>query len=232
MRKTTMLKILSLVTLAAQLAACSVDTIAPQDPRDDPRPNGQKQIPILYDTAPVKRMDGNQILDSIAQITGHAFGTYDLTQPDPELLRASGKPNIDKTYHSACFLMQGCREHRVPAQDYPQTYGVPEVVLLDNLGRTACLDLQALGMFPGRADPDGNTQIGTTDAERIDAIIKHQYKAFLGAIPDAEELAASRAYFMAHMAGPETTGAGVSALESAGRGHCRAMISNAKFLYY
>jgi len=214
------------------LAACSVDPIAPQDPRNDPLPHGQKQIPILYDTAPVKRMDGNQILDSIAQITGHAFGSYDITQPDPELLRASSKPNIDKTYHSACFTLQGCREHRIPATEYVQTYGVPEVVLLDNLGRTACLDLTAFGMFPGKVDPDANTQLGASDPERVDAIIKYQYKVFLGAVPDAEQLGQSKTYFTQHMAGPETTGAGVSALESAGRGHCRAMISNAKFLYY
>lgn len=231
--KTQSLKIVFAVLTSLAAVGCAVDDIQPQDPKNDPLPQGQKQLPIVYDQGPTKRMEGNQLLDSLSAITGHNFGSYDITMPDPDSIRTSTKPNLDKLYYGYCFTLQGCREHRVPATEFPQTYGVPEVVLLDNLGRLACLDVAAFGMFPARQDPDANTALGATDAEKVTSvIINYQYKAFMGVLPDAEQLAASKAYFTSHMAGPETTTAGVSALESAGRGHCRAMISNAKFLYY
>ena len=170
---------------------------------------------------PMKLMLGETILNSIAAATGHDFGDWDFTTPDPATTAFFEAGNGDGAYYRHCRLLGGCMEHRIPL-GRTSFVGTAYVLQLEQAVGQACSDQEAFGMFPGGAAPP--------ESASVDALIGHQYVTAYAAPPTDEELVLSRAYFESHLADPETSD--VSPLESAGRGHCRALLSTNRFLFY
>ena len=125
------------------------------------------------------------------------------------------------SYYPHCRLFGGCMEHRIP-QPRTSFVGTAYVLQLEKLAAEACYDREAFGMFPG----------GTAPGEGVQAIdvIEHQYMVTFGQKPTNKDLELSIAYFDSHLSDPEF--GDVSALESAGRGHCRALLTTNRFLFY
>lgn len=216
-----------LLMTCAVLAACAgPDPVTPPntpptyslDPRDKPPPSDRT---LYYYYGPMKLMPGEVILHSVAAITGHSFGAWDYTAPDPAMQAFTAAGNAQGTYYRHCLFFGGCMEHRIPL-GRTSFVGTAYVLELERAVVEACSDRAAFGMFPGNAAPGATTLA-------VD-IIRHQYVAAFGAQPSDADLTASMAYFDSHLRAPEMTG--VSALESAGRGHCRALLTTNRFLFY
>ncbi|RMH43178.1 MAG: hypothetical protein D6689_05945 [Deltaproteobacteria bacterium] len=215
-----------LVALAA-LAACNgfVTSHGGGDDDDDwgdPDPGGDgSDRTLLFYYGPMKLMYGESILYSIERITGHDFGSWDYTAPDPGSQAFVNTGNANGTFYPHCRLLGGCMEHRIPL-GRTSFVGTAYVLELEKAVAEACYDRAAFAMFPGNAPPDASVQ-------PID-IINHQYRAAFGAAPSTSDLEESIAYFESHLADPEFDD--VSPIESAGRGHCRALLTTNRFLFY
>ncbi len=168
----------------------------------------------------MKIMLGESALYSIGAFTGHDFGTWDFTTPEPTSQAFFDSGNADGRYYRHCRQLGGCMEHRIPL-GRTDFVNAGFVLQLERAAIEACNDPEAFGMFPRGTAPDGETAV---------EVIRYQYVRAFGAEPDDEELALSRAYFEGHLAEPELTE--VTPLESAGRGHCRALLTTNRFLFY
>lgn len=185
---------------------------------DDPSRGSDNALRFYY--GPMKVLSAESILYSVAAITGHDFGEWDYTVPDPATGAFADSGN-GGAYYRHCRLLGGCMEHRIPL-GRTSFVGTAYVLELERVAVEGCYDREAFGMFPGRAQP-------SADVRPID-VIQHQYLTIFGAVPTDAERDLSVAYFDEHLTSPEH--GDISALESAGRGHCRALITTNRFLYY
>lgn len=195
-----------------------------EDPNYDPGSNDpsddQRSLAFYY--GPMKQMVGESIIYSISAITGHDFGTWDYTCPDPGTGAFDDAGNGNGDYYRHCRLLGGCMEHRIPLAR-TSFVGTAYVLELEKAITVACYDAEAFGMFPGSTAPGAGAQV-------ID-IINHQYMKVFSVEPSAEDLELSIAYFESALADtPELED--MSAMESAGRGHCRSILSTSRFLFY
>ena len=175
---------------------------------------------VFFYWGPLKPMIGEVILYSVAAITGHDFGAFDFTAPDTASREYVFAGN-DRSFGDHCRLMGGCLEHRVPL-GRRSALGTVYVLQLEKLVAEACYDRRAFGMFPGRRPPDRT--VGIFD------VIDHQYLQAFGTLPSVMDVARSREYFEAHLNDLDPDG--LPPLESAGRGHCRALLASNRFLFY
>jgi len=189
------------------------------DDPNDPNDPGDRSLYFYY--GPMKIMYAETILYSIEAITGHDFGSWDYTAPDPGTQEFANAGNGNGGFYPHCRLLGGCMEHRIP-QGRTSFVGTAYVLQLEKAVTEACYDRNAVGMFPGDQAPG-------TEVQAID-IIEHQYKKALAVTPTTDDLALSIAYFEDHIQSPEFTD--ISAMESAGRGHCRALLTTNRFLFY
>jgi hypothetical protein len=176
---------------------------------------------LFFYYGPMKQMLGETILYSIEAITGHSFGAWDYTCPDPGTGLFTDAGNGDGTYYRHCRLLGGCMEHRIPLAR-TSFVGSAYVLELEKSIALACYDREAFGMFPNRQQPQASTQVVE--------IINHQYLSAFSVEPSTEDLELSIAYFDGHLQDPEFDD--ITALESAGRGHCRAILATNRFLFY
>ncbi len=186
-------------------------------PTED-RPGASK--PVFFYYGPLKPMIAEFIIHSVAAITGHEFGEFDFTVPDQGTAGFRDAGNWSPFYQH-CKLLGGCLEHRVPLGRRP-AFGAIYMLELEKVVAEACYDRQAFGMFPGRRTPDQT--IGAAD------IIHHQYKQAFSVAPSAEDMSASLQYFSEHLRDPDFEG--MPPLEGAGRGHCRALLTSNRFVFY
>lgn len=190
------------------------------DPNNPIDPNGDgRSLEFYY--GPMKLMYGETVLYSIERVTGHDFGGWDYTAPDPGTTAFNNAGNGTGQFYANCRLLGGCMEHRIP-QPRTSFVGTGYVLQLERAVTVACGNAAAFGMFPDNAAPTAATQ--TID------IITHQFLAAFGEPPSDRDVERSIAYFTSHVADPEFTN--MSPLESAGRGHCRAILSTNRFLFY
>lgn len=185
----------------------------------DPASNDGRTLALYY--GPMKLMYGESILHSITAVTGHGFGAFDFTSPDPGSQAFVDAGNGDGDFYRHCRLLGGCLEHRIP-QPRTSFVGTAYVLELERAVVEACNDLDTFGMFPGEQAPDEGTQVGE--------VVEHQYRRAFGAPPSTADTERSIAYFESHMVDPE--GDDVLPIESAGRGHCRALLTTNRFLFY
>ncbi len=176
---------------------------------------------LLFYYGPMKLMNGETILNSIAAVTGHDFGTWDFTAPDSLTDAFDDAGNSDGAFYRHCRFFGGCMQHRIPLER-TSFVGTGYVLELERAVVEACSDRETFGMFPGRVAPAGTVSVAD--------VIRHQYRVAFSAEPDADELDHSRTYFEGHLADPEAID--ISALESAGRGHCRVLLTTNRFLFY
>lgn len=205
-------------TASAEPSEPSPTPHRPADRDGDPASSSDSTLRFYY--GPMKPMPAESILYSVAAITGHDFGSWDYTAPDPATSAFADASNGGAFYRH-CRLLGGCMEHRIPL-GRTSFVGTAYVLELERVAVAACYDREVFGMFP-RGEPPG-------EELRAEDLIRHQYLAVFGAPPTDDELDLSTAYFEAHLASPEHRD--VSALESAGRGHCRALLTTNRFLYY
>mgnify|MGYP001573316440 CR=1 FL=1 len=206
--------------LFAIVTACNSSVVdlnrpAPGSPQDP-----TAAYPLYFYYGPMKLMTAESFLYSLEAFSGHSFGAWDETVPEPNSQAFSDAGNFNGQFYNHCRLLGGCLEHRIPL-GRTSYVGTAWVLELERAVVEATTDRAAFGMFPGGVAPDG--------LQAID-VIQHQYISLFGAHPSDEDLAASLAYFDGHLASPETTG--MSPLESAGRGHCRALLGTNRFLFY
>ncbi len=192
------------------------DVYDPGDPGGDP---GDRPLYFYY--GPMKLMPAETILHSVEAITGHDFGRWDYTAPDPASGAFVEAGNANGSMYPHCRLLGGCMEHRIP-QGRTSFVGTAYVLQLEKAVAEACYDRDAFGMFPGGTAPGASLQA-------VD-VIEHQYALAFSQRPTTEDLERSIEYFADHLAAPELSG--MSALESAGRGHCRALLTSNRFLFY
>ncbi len=207
------------------LAACSASIDANDDPSDtggsvDAGSSGDGYTLSFY-YGPMKPMYAESILYSIERITGHDFGAWNPTTPDPATVAFGNSGNASGAWYPHCRLLGGCMDHRIPLSR-TSFLGTAYVLQLEKAAAEACYDRAAFGHFPGAVAPNASLQA-------VD-IINHQFAVILGATPTSDDLARSIKYFDAHVVAPEFED--VSALESAGRGHCRALLTTNRFLFY
>ena len=188
---------------------------------DDTDPGGSGDRTLVFYYGPMKPMPAETILYSVEKITGHSFGSWDYTAPDPASQAFTDSGNAAGTFYPHCRLLGGCMEHRIPL-GRTSFVGTAYVLQLEKAVAEACYDRAAFGMFPGRKAPDDVVQ-------PID-VIAHQYISAFGTEPSVRDLELSIEYFTGHLGQPEFDD--VTALESAGRGHCRALLASNRFLYY
>lgn len=211
-----------LTLLAAPACAGLVSGGGDDDGIDDPNdPNDPSDRSLYFYYGPMKPMYAETILYSMEAFTGHDFGSWDFTSPDPGTQAFINAGNGDGAFYPHCRLLGGCMEHRIPL-GRTSFVGTAYVLQLEKAAVEACYDRAALGMFPGDAQPDASVQA-------ID-VIDHQYRKALGQLPTVADLELSIAYFESHIQDPEFDD--VSPLESAGRGHCRALVTTNRFLFY
>ncbi len=219
--------------LPAVLLACDVsvgsgsgepheadDAAVPRPRRPDDEPAGGSDRSLRFYYGPMKAMSAESILYSVAAMTGHDFGSWDYTAPDPATRAFADNAN-GGPYYRHCRLLGGCMEHRIPL-GRTSFVGTAYVLELERVAVEACYDREAFGMFPGRVAPG--------DGVRPVDVIDHQYVTAFGAAPTDQERDLSVAYFESHLASPEH--GDISPLESAGRGHCRALLTTNRFLFY
>lgn len=224
MIKTHSLACMCLLLGLAGAPACNglVDGRGGDDSVDDPNdPNDTSDRSLYFYYGPMKLMYAETILYSVEAITGHDFGDWDYTAPDPGSGAFANTGNGNGGFYPHCRLLGGCMEHRIPL-GRTSFVGTAYVLQLEKAVTEACYDRAAFGMFPGGQAPGAQVQA-------ID-IIEHQYKLAFAVAPDTDDLEQSIAYFDSHLQSPEFTD--VSAMESAGRGHCRALLTTNRFLFY
>ena len=170
---------------------------------------------------PMKPMYAETLLYSVERFTGHNFGDWDFTRPDPASVAFVNAGNAADAWYPHCRLLGGCMDHRIPL-GRTSFLGTAYVLQLEKAMAEACYDRSVYGHFPGNAAPDASVQA-------VD-IINHQFTAALGTTPTTKDLERSIEYFDSHIAAPEFDD--VSAMESAGRGHCRALLTTNRFLFY
>lgn len=176
---------------------------------------------LLFYYGPMKLIPAELVLHSIAAFTGHDFGAWDPTAPEPTSDAFNDAGNGEGTFYRHCRQLGGCLEHRIPL-GRTGFVNTAYVLQLERAVVEACDDRSALGMFPGGTSPDESTSV-------ID-VVRHQYLGAFGVEPDDTDVEISQAYFESHLASPEQED--VSPLESAGRGHCRALLTTNRFLFY
>ena len=176
---------------------------------------------LYFYYGPMKLMLGESILYSLEAVTGHDFGSWEVTTPDPATQAFVDSNNGEMQFYRHCRLLGGCMEHRIP-QGRTSFVGTAYVLELEKAVTGACSERSTYGMFPGGQEPGVNV-------EALD-IIRHQYLTAFGIEPTEAEQTLSLTYFKQHLADPEFDD--VSALESAGRGHCRAILATNRFLFF
>jgi len=186
---------------------------------DDNTQDDGRQLFFYY--GPMKLLSGEAILYSIERITGHNFGGWNETSPDPGTNAFIDAGNGDGQYYRHCRLLGGCLEHRIPL-GRTSFVGTAYVLELEKTVSEACYDNNAFGMFPGNMEPTAETT--------VTEVIDHQYTVTFGTTPDDVERALSETYFNDHVADPEFTN--MLPIESAGRGHCRSILASNRFLFY
>jgi hypothetical protein len=188
------------------------------DPTDPTDPSDRS---LYFYYGPMKAMYAETILYSMESFTGHDFGSWDYTSPDPGTQAFGNSGNAAGAFYPHCRLLGGCMEHRIPL-GRTSFVGTAYVLQLEKAVVEACYDRAAFGMFPGDQAPD-------TSVQAID-VIEHQYRKALGSTPTVDDLELSISYFESHLQSPEFDD--VAPMESAGRGHCRALLTTNRFLYY
>lgn len=189
------------------------------DGNADAGPPADRSLYFYY--GPMKLMYGETILYSLEALTGHDFGGWDPTAPEPVSQAFAAAGNNTGSFYRHCRLLGGCMEHRIPL-GRSSFVGTAYVLTLERAVVEACSDRAAFGMFPGGIAPDATVQA-------ID-VINDQYRKAFGAPPATRDVELSLAYFDSHLGDPEFTD--VSPLESAGRGHCRALLTSNRFLFF
>ncbi|MCP4445980.1 MAG: hypothetical protein GY811_11635 [Myxococcales bacterium] len=208
------------------IGACSLGPMSenapPVDSAADAGPSGGSDgYTLSFYYGPMKPMYAESILYSVERITGHDFGAWDHTTPDPASNAFNNSGNANGAWYPHCRLLGGCMDHRIPL-GRTSFLGTAYVLQLEKAVAEACYDRAAFGHFPGGVAP-------TESVQAID-IIRHQFAVALAANPTEEDLARSIEYFDSHIADPEFDD--VTAMESAGRGHCRALMTTNRFLFY
>ncbi len=172
---------------------------------------------VIYSHGPTKLMMPEQILASIEKLTGHEFdrGTppYRITAPESGRLTAS--------WVAHCQAMGGCPDH--VTRERITTSSIIHAMTLDRVALEACvLDDEATAMLPPNAPIDE----ARPSPHAIDDAINWQYHHFFREVPNQDELDASRDYFVSHLDEPGND------LQSALRGHCVALLTSTKLVYY
>ncbi|MBK7859798.1 MAG: hypothetical protein IPJ65_14485 [Archangiaceae bacterium] len=202
----------------AQAGAGGASGTFSTDPRDKAAPV-DRTLSFYY--GPMKLMTAEAILYSVASFTGHSFGTFDFTAPDPAARAFADAGNTAGTMYRHCPFFGGCMEHRIPL-GRTSFMGTGWVLELERAVVEACNDRAAFQMLPGNRAPDATTLA-------VD-VVRHQFMRAFGAQPTDADLQVAMAYMQSHLAAPELTG--VTPLESAGRGLCRALLTTNRFLLY
>lgn len=218
---------LSLLLLAQ--AGCVIDmTGAPRPPGpDDPSwddgtdVDARSDRTLLFYYGPMKIMPAEVVLLSISAFTGHDFGSWDTTTPEPTSEAFFDSANDQGSFYRHCRQLGGCMDHRIPL-GRTNFVNTAYVLQLERAAVEACNDRDAFGMFPRGVAPDDTTSM-------ID-VLRHQYLGAFGAEPDDTDIELSQTYLEGHVADPEL--GGMHPLESAGRGHCRALLTTNRFLFY
>lgn len=209
------------------VGACSIDAFGGGD---DKAPNAADAGPgdpsgdgytLAFYYGPMKPMYAETLLYSVERITGHNFGGWDFTTPDPASAAFANSGNSANAWYPHCRLLGGCMDHRIPL-GRTSFLGTAYVLQLEKAIAEACYDRASFGHFPGGVAPDGSVQALE--------IINHQFAVALSTNPTTRDLERSIEYFDAHIASPEFDD--ISAVESAGRGHCRALLTTNRFLFY
>ncbi len=214
----------SLLLPALMLGGCDDMTLGGDDTEVDAGPGddiGDDGYTLEFYYGPMKPMYAESILYSVERITGHSFGGWDFTIPDPATVAFANSGNSQSAWYPHCRLLGGCMDHRIPL-GRTSFLGTAYVLQLEKAISEACYDRAVFDHFPGSAAPDANVQA-------LD-IINHQFAVALSATPTTKDLERSIAYFDSHLGDPEFDD--VSAMESAGRGHCRALLTTNRFLFY
>ena len=209
---------------ALLLGGCDDMTLGNGDNQVDAGPGddiGDDGYTLEFYYGPMKPMYAESILYSVERITGHSFGGWDFTIPDPATSAFANSGNSQDAWYPHCRLLGGCMDHRIPL-GRTSFLGTAYVLQLEKAISEACYDRAAFDHFPGSAAPDASVQA-------LD-IINHQFAVALSATPTNKDLERSIAYFDSHLSNPEFDD--VSAMESAGRGHCRALLTTNRFLFY
>lgn len=224
------------------LAGCGGVTPDGNNSDIDNNPGQTSGRTLSFYYGPLKLMFGENILDSIEAVTGYDFGSWDFTAPEPAtndndpasyIFTDAGNGPVDPDnnedkYYVHCRLLGGCMEHRIPL-GRTSFLGTAFVLEFGRAVSEACYDRATFGMFP----PDGNGEQDPdiTSPQAID-IINHQYLRAFGVAPSAIDLELSIDYFEQHVADPEFTDNNITPIESAGRGHCRALLTTNRFIFY
>ena len=220
---------LALSALLLTQAACAMnlaDAPTPPDPDDPAWDDGtdvdaRSDRTLLFYYGPMKIMPAEVVLISIAAFTGHDFGSWDTTTPEPTSVAFFEAGNDQGTFYRHCRQLGGCMDHRIPL-GRTGFVNTAYVLQLERAAVEACNDGAAFGMFPRGEAPD--------DTTAMIEVIRHQHARAFGEQPDDTDIELSQAYFESHVAAPEQSG--VHPLESAGRGHCRALLTTNRFLFY
>jgi len=179
---------------------------------------------IIYSHGPMKLMMPEQLLAAVSDITGHDFGAYDFTRP-------ATTNNSDFT--TFCNSLGGCPDH--VSRQRNDSIGTVYVITLDKITSAACReDNTAIGMIP----PDITLSDTNPTQAEMDAAINWQYLRFFDVTPRQDEMDASRTYFSSHLGkidpdtGQPTGETDTFNFGSAVRGHCMALLSSSKFIFY
>ncbi len=191
------------------------------DSADQTEDTEQEDRSLYFYYGPMKPMYAESILYSIEAITGHKFGSWDYTSPDPATTAFADNGNSEGEFYGHCRLLGGCMEHRIPL-GRTSFIGTGYVLELERAAAVACYDRTTFGMLPGGEAPGSSVQ-------PID-VIEHQYVRAFSARPTIDDLALSLDYFSEHIKDPEFDD--VTPLESAARGHCRVLLTTNRFLFY
>lgn len=226
---------LALAALLAVSVGC-MKTVEPPlgppvvDHSNDPRPPAKPTVSepiaigddidtdVLYSHGPTKLMMPEQILASLEALTGHEF---DRGNP-PYTITAPERARVTASYVAHCQAMGGCPDHVTRERVFSTS--IIHALTLERAALEACvLDKDAKAMLPANADIDARRP---TPAQ-IDEAIVWQYRHFFAQTPRRDEMDASRDYFVEHLEDGDDKNLGTAL-----RGHCLALVTSAKFLYY
>jgi hypothetical protein len=173
---------------------------------------------VIYSHGPAKLMMPEQILSSIEYLTGHQFDRGSR----PYRIEAPASASLQASYVTHCQAMGGCPDHLT--RERITTSSIIHAISLDRLAIEACvLDQEAKEMLP----PDIDLGLRRPSPQLIDQAIVWHYDHFFGVLPRKDEFDASRDYVTAHREAND-----FNTFETAMRGHCVALTTSAKFVYY
>jgi hypothetical protein len=192
---------------------------------------------------PLKQVDAEVWIDSLARQTGYELPGCDHRISQPETLlnagsiagyrvlaesrwRTNDKGNVDKRYSDLARTLGGCPENVVGGRF--RVVSILTTATQLSFVQSLCnptLDPKIKGADVARLLPEGMNSTLAVSEEVGERIATHQYRLFLGRSPDATEVAEARE------AGRECALTRCSAEEFA-RPYCFALLSSAERIFY